>query len=256
MRAIANLINAGDYNRPNACSTQPVPFQNASIALANAIMALDRHSQAASPALQKSSCCRQKDTIKAVAARPHAYPFPPSENKPLDLHSILGLYFASRRFPSPQSPPRSRPPCRTHARSSAPPRPSSRCRRRSRAPCRPGWSATPHDALQDPQRLLRRIARLLLAGGRHDRVPPDVGRRLAARRLLRAHQPGRHVRDPVALVQIEHVPLRDRFVYQRMVSCLAGQRLGRARPVVVRPDDLVLKTHARARMISSSITLQ
>src|SRR4051812_37767194 len=50
--------------------------------------------------------------------------------------------------------------------------------------------------------LLRRIAGLLARVRRDDRVPPAVARALAARRLLRADEPGRHVRLAVDLVVV------------------------------------------------------
>src|SRR4051794_13840350 len=48
------------------------------------------------------------------------------------------------------------------------------------------------DAAEDAERLLGRVARLLGPGRRHDRVPPHVGRQLAARGLLRRDETGRH----------------------------------------------------------------
>jgi hypothetical protein len=42
MRAIAKLINRGEYEKAEELINAADPFQNASIALANAIMALDR----------------------------------------------------------------------------------------------------------------------------------------------------------------------------------------------------------------------
>jgi hypothetical protein len=42
MLSIANLINAGDYEQAERLINAAEPFQNASTALANAIMALDR----------------------------------------------------------------------------------------------------------------------------------------------------------------------------------------------------------------------
>src|SRR5947208_11917530 len=50
-----------------------------------------------------------------------------------------------------------------------------------------------HEAADEPLGLLRRVARLLAPGGGDDRVPDDRGGALAARRLLRRHEAGRHV---------------------------------------------------------------
>jgi hypothetical protein len=52
MLAIANLINAGDYEEAERLLNAAEPFQNASTALANAIMALDR-TPTGKPATQK-----------------------------------------------------------------------------------------------------------------------------------------------------------------------------------------------------------
>src|SRR5690606_35210788 len=41
-----------------------------------------------------------------------------------------------------------------------------------------------HDAPEDPERLLRRVPELLLAGRADDRVPPRIRRQLAGGRLL------------------------------------------------------------------------
>jgi uncharacterized protein HemY len=52
MLAIANLINAGDYEQAERLLNSPEHFENPSVALANAIMALDR-TPAGKPAPQK-----------------------------------------------------------------------------------------------------------------------------------------------------------------------------------------------------------
>jgi hypothetical protein len=94
------------------------------------------------------------------------------------------------------------------------------------------------DALQDAERLLRRIARLLAATGRDDRVPPDVGRRLAARGLRDSDELGSQVGDAIDLVVVERVVLGIHDVPEDVVV-LGGPAPFGASAVVVRPDDLV-----------------
>ena len=53
MQQIAELINAGDYDRAERLLNAPEPFQSASTALANAIMTLERV-PAGKPALPKN----------------------------------------------------------------------------------------------------------------------------------------------------------------------------------------------------------
>ena len=60
-----------------------------------------------------------------------------------------------------------------------------------------------HDAPQDADRLLRRVAEFLLPGRADDGVPPGVGRQLAARGLLRTDETGREVGDAIDLGEIE-----------------------------------------------------
>jgi hypothetical protein len=58
MLAIANLINGGEYEQAERLLSAADPFQNASIALANAIMALDR-SVAGKPVLPVPDAMRK-----------------------------------------------------------------------------------------------------------------------------------------------------------------------------------------------------
>ena len=62
-----------------------------------------------------------------------------------------------------------------------------------------------HHPAHDPLRLLGRVAGLLAAGRRDDRVPPDVGGQLPAGRLLGRHEPRRHVRLALDRVGVEQV---------------------------------------------------
>ena len=62
MLAIANLINAGDYEQAERLLNAAEPFQNASTALANAIMALDR-TPAGKPATQKERQPAMRKTV-------------------------------------------------------------------------------------------------------------------------------------------------------------------------------------------------
>ena len=106
---------------------------------------------------------------------------------------------------------------------------------RHQSPARRGRG---HDAPQHAQRLLRRVAQLLPARGAHDRVPPGVRGQLAARRLLRPRQPGRHVGDALHLVRVEEVPPRLLRVEQDGVV-FGRPAVARTPPVVVGPHDLV-----------------
>ena len=103
-----------------------------------------------------------------------------------------------------------------------------------------------HDAPQDPQRFLRRIAGLLRAARRHDGVPPGVGGQLAARRLLRPHQTGRHVGNALDRLGVEHVGRRVPGVEQDVVV-LGRPSVLRAAAVVVGPDHLVEKASLARR---------
>ena len=94
------------------------------------------------------------------------------------------------------------------------------------------------DAFEDAERLLRRIAGLLLAVGGDDGVPPDVGGRLSARGLLRADQSGGHVGNPIHLPVVERVVLWVIRIPQDVVMLRRPFRLG-AGTVVVCPNDLV-----------------
>ena len=93
MLAIANLINAGDYEQAERLLNAAEPFHRAG----------QRHHGAGPHTSRKArrskgtSTCYAKDGIDAGRAHPLAYPFPPAENKPLDPLSILGPYFANRR---------------------------------------------------------------------------------------------------------------------------------------------------------------
>ena len=62
MLAIANLINAGDFEEAERLLNAAEPFQNASTALANAIMALDRI-PAGKPATQKEGQPAMRKTV-------------------------------------------------------------------------------------------------------------------------------------------------------------------------------------------------
>ena len=69
-------------------------------------------------------------------------------------------------------------------------------------------------------------------------MPPNVCRRLAARGLLRSDKPRRHVRYAVHLFVVERVVAGILRIPEDVVVLGAPAAL-RARPVVVRPDDLV-----------------
>ena len=85
-------------------------------------------------------------------------------------------------------------------------------------------SARVRCGVEDAERLLRRVAGLLAAVRRHDRVPPHVGRRLAARGLLGSDEPRRHVRDAVDRVVVEDVVARGSSRTRGSCRASAGQR--------------------------------
>ena len=96
----------------------------------------------------------------------------------------------------------------------------------------------PDDPVQYRERLLGGVARLLLAGGAHDGVPPGVRRGLATGRLLRPDERRRQVRDAVAVFVAEGVPLRVLGVPEDVVVFRRPPLL-RPGAVVVGPDDFV-----------------
>jgi len=108
------------------------------------------------------------------------------------------------------------------------------------------------DAVQNAQRLLRGVARALLAIGGDDRVPPHVRRRLAPVGLFRRDQAGGHVRNPVHVLEAEGVTLgvlgvpEDVVVLGRPFPLAAG-------PVVIRPDDLVHKAVAAEQAVQKDL---
>ena len=95
-----------------------------------------------------------------------------------------------------------------------------------------------HDAPQNRQRLLRRVAGFFFAAGRHYGLPPSVGRGFAARGFFFAHQVGRHVGDAVYGVVVEGVMPRV-FGEPVDVVVLARPAALAATAEVVGPDDLV-----------------
>src|SRR3954468_847780 len=116
----------------------------------------------------------------------------------------------------PRPPPGSSRLARSGAR--APPARARAPRRRRHGPERPaagervetpvpGPARSLDDAPENALGLLRRIARLLAPGRRDDRVPPDVGRELPSRGLLRGDEPRGHVRLAVDRLGVEVVAL-------------------------------------------------
>ena len=108
------------------------------------------------------------------------------------------------------------------------------------------------DALEDAERLLRRIAGLFLAGRADDRVPPRVGRRLAARGLLR-RPPGR-----APCTECGRPRRGGRCSPSGAASTRGCCRAWRAtascaRAVVVRPDDLVLEALAAEDLVEQHL---
>ena len=100
--------------------------------------------------------------------------------------------------------------------------------------------------------LLRRVAGLLGPVRGDDRVPPDVRRALAPRRLLRGHEPGRHVRLAVDLVVVEVVARPGRG--RRRGSCRAWPASAAAgAAVVVGPDDLVEEALAAEELVEHDL---
>jgi len=95
-----------------------------------------------------------------------------------------------------------------------------------------------HDPVQDPERLLRRVASPLLPVRGDDCVPPNVSWRLAPGGLLLSNKPRGHVGDAVHLVEVERVVLRVLDVPEDVIV-LGGPLLLGACAVVVSPDDLV-----------------
>lgn len=97
-----------------------------------------------------------------------------------------------------------------------------------------------HDAIDDRQRLLRRVARLFTAARTDDRVPPGIGRRLAARRLLRPDEAGSHAGNAVDVV-IPIGVVRRVFGVPENVVVLRRPSPRRACAVVIRPHNFVDK---------------
>ena len=102
-----------------------------------------------------------------------------------------------------------------------------------------------HDALEQPDRLLGRVAGALGRSRRDDRHPPHVGRQLAARRLVRADEPRREVRHAIDRVALEHPVVALRVPQDRVV--LARPAIARPPAVVVGPHELVQEAVRRRR---------
>jgi len=102
----------------------------------------------------------------------------------------------------------------------------------------PGVGMHLDNPVDDRQRLLRRVARLLLAVRTDDGVPPSVRRRLPSLGFFRANQAWGHVGDAVNVI----VPIRVILGVLRVpqdVVVLRRPSFGRPCPVVVGPDDFV-----------------
>ncbi len=110
------------------------------------------------------------------------------------------------------------------------------------------------DAVEDAEGLLGGVAGLLLAGGRDDGVPPDVGGGLAAGALGRADELGGHVGDAVAGVEVEGVVLGVAGVPEDVVV-LGGPAGGGAGAVVVGPDDLVLEAGSGEDLVEQDLAV-
>ena len=106
----------------------------------------------------------------------------------------------------------------------------------------------------DPLGLLRRVPGLLAAGGRDDRVPPDVRRQLPPGRLLGGHEPGRHVGLAVDLLGVEVVASRVLYVDEDRVVLGRPAALG-AGAVVVGPDDLVEEAVAAEDLVEQQLAV-
>ena len=100
-----------------------------------------------------------------------------------------------------------------------------------------------HDPVQDGYRLLRRVAGLLPAVRAHDRLPPHIGRRLAARRLHRPDKARRHVGNAVYVVIAVGVVFGVARIPEDVVMLGGPAPLG-PRAVIVGPDDLVYEALA------------
>ena len=111
-----------------------------------------------------------------------------------------------------------------------------------------------HDPPQHTERLLGRIAGLLAAGRRDDRVPPDIGRKLPARCLLGRHEPRRHVRLAIDGLGVEPVGRGILHVDEDRVV-LRGPAPLRAGTVVVGPDELVQEAFAPEDLVEEHLAV-
>ena len=114
-----------------------------------------------------------------------------------------------------------------------------------------GAGVDAHDALEELERLLRRVAGLLAAVGGDDGDPPDVGGNFAAGGLLGADEAGRHVGDPIDGVEVEGVSL-GRVRVPEDVVVLGGPAIARLAAIVVGPDDLIAEAGAAEYLVEQN----
>ncbi len=110
------------------------------------------------------------------------------------------------------------------------------------------------DAPQDPLGFLARVTGFLPAGGRHDRVPPDISRQFPPLGFFRRHEARCHIGDPLDRLLVEIMMPGVTDVDEDGVV-LGGPAVPRAATVVVRPDDFVQEAVTAENLVEEDLAV-